>query len=89
MATYPIETCSLASLPLLIEARERLYSLAAPQASRIADRISAALEEIIECAGDVEVYGNKWCGGDMLTRSTIGDLAAKLNAVTKEWSDLS
>lgn len=83
MTTYPIETCSLASLPLLIEARERLYSLAAPQASRIADRISAALEEIIECAGDVEVYGSRWTGGD------IAELAARCSTATKEWSDLS
>lgn len=83
MAQYPIETCSLASLPLLIEARERLLHLAAPQASRIADRISAALEELIECAGDVEAYGNRWAGGD------IAELAARCNAATKEWSDLS
>ena len=76
----PLTRCSAAALPLLIEAHGQLYGLAAPQASRIADKIAALLEEIIEVAGDIEVYGNKWNGGIM------GDLAAGIREATKEYN---
>ena len=76
MNDYPINTCSLAALPLLIQARDRLDKLAAPQASGIAYEIGLLLEQIIELAGVVEAYGNKWTGGE------IGKIADKLNAAT-------
>ena len=82
-ADSPLTRCASASLPLLIEAHTRLYGLAAPQASRIADRIGHAMAELIDIAGEVEAYGNKWCGGD------IGELAESLRNATAEIRDLS
>ncbi len=79
-ADTPLTRCATASLPLLVEAHTRLYGIAAPRASRIADRIARALEELIEVAGEVEGYGNTWCGGEM------GELAAKIRAATKEYN---
>jgi hypothetical protein len=79
---FPIETCPPKVLPLLIEARERLHRLAAPQASAIADRIGAALEALIDVAGDVECYGNKWTGGRM------EEIAAQIREATREWNDV-
>ena len=79
--TYPIDTVPLAILPLLIEAKNELHSYGAPQASRIAERISTILTDLIDVAADVEAYGNKWIGGKM------EDIATALNIATKEWYD--
>ena len=76
---FPIETCPVALLPLLIKARSELHALAAPQASDIAARIGAALEALIEVAGDVEAYGHKWGGGG------VGEMAAQNLEATREW----
>jgi hypothetical protein len=76
---FPIDTVPVAILPLLIEARHELHRFGAPQACRLSDKISAALEALIECAEDVESYGNKWTGG------TMGNLAQSLNVATKPW----
>ena len=61
----PLTRCASAAMPHLLEARDRLHSLAAPKAGRIAERIDDLLEQIIHLAGDVEAYGNTWTGGDM------------------------
>ena len=79
---FPIDTCPPKVLPLLIEARERLLHVAAPQASQIADRIGRALEALIDVAGDVEAYGNKWTGGRM------EELAAQIREATRDWNDV-
>lgn len=78
----PLTRCAAGALPLLIEAHGRLYGIAAPQASRIADRIAALLEEIIECGAEIECYGNKWC------ESAMSDLAAKLRAACYEYNKI-
>lgn len=75
----PLTRSATAVLPLLIEAHGRLYGLAAPKASRLADRIGDALATLIDIAGDVEAYGNKWCGGDMER------LATQLREATREY----
>ena len=79
-ADTPLTRCAAASLPLLIEAHTRLHGVAAPQASRIADRIAAAMADLIDIAGEVEAYGNKWCDGDM------GKLAESLRNATAEFN---
>ena len=79
----PLTRCSAAALPLLIEAHGRLYGIAAPQASRIADRIAALMEEIIEVGAEVEYYGNKWC------ESAMADLAAKIRNATYEYNRIN
>ena len=82
MATHsdtPLTRCATASLPVLLRAHDALHSLAAPRASRIAERIGAALEELISCAEDVEAYGSTWTGGDM------GEIAADARTATREW----
>lgn len=78
----PLTRCSAAALPLLIEAHGYLSGVAAPQASRLADKISDLLQEVIDLAGDVEAYGNKWDGG------TMGDLAAQIREATKEYNSI-
>jgi len=72
--TYPIETCSAAALPLLIDARRYLYALAAPKASRLEERITAILADIIYLSSDVVAYENRW-GGDSEFRALAGKLA--------------
>jgi hypothetical protein len=79
-ADSPLTRCASASLPLLIEAQTRLHGVAAPQASQIAERIGAALADLIDIAGEVEAYGNKWCDGDM------GHLAESLRTATAEYN---
>jgi hypothetical protein len=84
MATWtdtPLTRCATASLPVLLRAHDVMHGLAAPRASRIAERISAALEELIECAGDAEAYGNTWSGGEM------GEIAAAAREATREWRE--
>lgn len=76
----PLTRCSAAALPLVIEAHGILHGLAAPQASRIAEKISALLEGIIDVAGDIEAYGNKWTGG------RTGELAALIREATREYN---
>jgi hypothetical protein len=82
MDEFPIDTCPRAVLPLLIEAKARLHRLGAPQAGAIADRISVALENLIDVAADVEAYGNKWGGGRM------GELAEEIRLATRSWYGL-
>jgi hypothetical protein len=79
-ADTPATRCSVAALPLLVEAHTRLHGVAAPHASRIAERIGALLDSIIDVAGDVEAYGNKWCAGDM------GELARRVREATREYN---
>jgi hypothetical protein len=55
---------------------------AAPRASDLATRIAALLESVIDLAGDVQAYGNKWCGG------TMGELATKLREATREYDSI-
>ena len=78
----PLTRCSAAALPLIIQAHDVLHSLAAPKASKLADRISALLEEIINVAGDVAAYGNSWVGGDM------GKIADSIRLATKDYNDI-
>ena len=78
----PLTRSAAAVLPLLIEAHDRLYGLAAPQASRIADRIANALAELIDIGGEVEAYGNKWEGGRM------GKLAAEIRTATAGYNQI-
>jgi len=60
----PLTRGATAALPVLIDAHAYFYGLAAPKASRIAERIAGLLEQIIDCAGDVQAYGNScWTGG--------------------------
>ena len=59
----PLTRCAVASLPVLIEARAHLIGLAAPQASRLEERIGDLLDQIVYCAGLVHAYGNKWPAG--------------------------
>ena len=77
--TFPIDTIPPTVLPLLIEARKILRPLGAPKACRLEADITAALEQLINVATDVEAYGNKWCGGSM------GELADKIRDATREW----
>lgn len=76
----PLTRCATAALPLLIEAQDLLHGVAAPKAGAIAERISNALALLIDIAGDVEAYGNRWTGGE------IGELAEKLRAATAEYN---
>ena len=78
----PLTRSAAAALPVLIEAHAVLHGLAAPKASRIADRIAALLEQIIECAGDVQAYGNTWCGGEM------GEIADRAFEATREYEGI-
>ena len=59
----PLTRCATAALPVLIDAHSLFHGLAAPKATRIAERIATLLEQIIDCAGDVQAYGNSWTGG--------------------------
>ena len=59
----PLTRCATAALPVLIDAHSLLHGIAAPKATRIAERIAGLLEQIIDCAGDVQAYGNTWIGG--------------------------
>jgi hypothetical protein len=82
MATWsdtPLTRCATASLPHLIRAHDLLHGLAAPQAARLSERIAAALADLIDIAGDVECYGNKWYGGE------IGEIAHALRVATAEY----
>lgn len=76
----PLTRCAAASLPLLIEAHGRMHGIAAPQATRIAERISALLAEIIEVSAEVECYGAKWC------ESAMSDLSVKLREANYEYN---
>ena len=59
----PMTRCATAALPVLIDAHAYFHGLGAPKATRIAERIAGLLEQIIDCAGDVQAYGNSWTGG--------------------------
>ena len=62
VAGTPLTRSAVAALPVLIDARAYLREIAAPQATRIADRIAALLEQIVDLTGDVQAYCNKWHG---------------------------
>lgn len=79
-ADSPLTRCAAASLPLLIEAHGKLHGVAAPQASHLSQQIANLLWELIEVAGSVEAYGNKWADGD------IGELARKIREATAEFN---
>jgi hypothetical protein len=79
----PLTRCAAAALPLLITAHGELHGVAAPRASALADRIGAAMALLIDIAGDVEAYGNRWTGGE------IGELAEKLRAATAEYNGIA
>lgn len=76
----PLTRCSAAAFPLLIKAHDSLHGVAAPQASRLADKIADLMDAAIQLAGEVEAYGNKWDGG------TMGDLAVALRDATSEFN---
>jgi hypothetical protein len=79
----PLTRSATAALPVLIDALPLLHGFAAPKASRIADRIAELLEQIIECAGDVQAYGNTWRGGGM------GGIAARAWEATREYDEIT
>ena len=75
----PLTRSAVAALPVLIDAHAYLHGLASSHASSISDRIANLLEQIIECTGDVEAYGSKWCGG------TMGGIADRAREATREY----
>ena len=83
MSDTPLTRCAAAAVPLLIEAHTELHGLAAPKASRLANRIGGLLAELIEVASDVEAYGKQWSA-----QTTLADLAAKLRAATAEYNQV-
>jgi hypothetical protein len=83
MTSTPLTRGATGALPLLIRASELLHGLAAPQAARLAERIGAALAEIVDLAGDVEAYGSKW------ERDEMAQIADALRAATAEYNGMS
>lgn len=61
------QAAAAAMLPHLMAAESYLRSLAAPQASKLSERIGALLAETAELGEDVAMYYRKWPGHGPVT----------------------
>ena len=71
------QTAAAAMLPNLLRAEAHLRSLAAPQASKLSERIGTLLDELAELGEDVAMYYARWPGhGDMPATVALSELSA-------------